>query len=161
MVRDTQNLTRSTVVVVVKLGRGVTGSVLWRQLRFQLRVALSNNVRKILVREETIRDEESLSASLCDFNGSDVSQGNIANIDPKEGACGRQFVLKVTLDEVLKPLVGCVDCFERVQVVHNGSEDKGRVDRSDVEVGLFLFNEVPCSLLRKGLYPGQHWVTIA
>lgn len=82
-----------------------------------------------------------------------MSQSNVANIHPKRSVCGRLLVLQATLDKVPEPLVGCVDRVEGVQVVHDGSEDKGRVDRSDVEVGLLVFNEVPCSLLRKCLGP--------
>lgn len=148
---EPQKLTRSAVIEAINPCRQVAGSILRRQFRFQLRMSLSDCVCHVFVREVTGSHEESLSTGLWHFDGLDVSQGNITDVDVEEGACWRQLVLEVTLNEVLHALVGCVNGFERVEVMHNRSEDKGRVDRGDVEVGLFVFNKVPSSLFCEGL----------
>lgn len=150
-VLEPQKLTRSAVVEAIDRRRQVAGSILRGQFQFQLRMSLSDSVCHIFVREVTGSHEESLPTGFGHFDGLDVSQGYITDIDVEEGTCGRQLVLEVTLDEVLHALVGCVNGFERVEVMHNRSEDKGRVDRGDVEVGLLVFNEVPSSLFCEGL----------
>ena len=111
----------------------------------------ANAVYNILVREITVGDKESLVTGFRHFDGFNVSQGNVADIDVEEGARRRQLVLGVALDEVLEPLVGCVDSVEGVQVMHDRTEDKGRVNCGDVEVGIFVFNKVPCGPFREGL----------
>ena len=111
----------------------------------------ANAVYNILVREITVGDKESLVASFRHFDSFNVSQGNIPDINVEEGARRGQLVLGFALDEVHEPFVGCVDSVEGVQVMHDRAEDKGRVNSSDVEIGLLLFDKVPCGLFREGL----------
>lgn len=114
-------------------------------------MSLADNIGNSLVRKLASDDEEPLATSLCDLNGSDMSKGNIADVYPEECTGGRQLFLGLALDQISHTSVGSVHRIERVEVMNDRSKYQGRVDRRQIEVGLFLLNELPSSLLRKSL----------
>lgn len=81
-----------------------------------------------------------------------MCESNVADIDPEEDSRRRQFLVDVLpSDEVSDAGVGRVDVFEGVEVVDNWAKDQRRVDRRDVEGGMFFFDEVPCCFFGEGL----------
>lgn len=91
--------------------------------------------------------EEALVGSGFDLNGLDVTECEVANVNPQESASLGDLILGLALVDVSDALVAGVQRLERVQVVDDGTEDKRRVDGRDGEVGLLLLDEVPRGLL--------------
>ena len=56
-----------------------------------------------------------------------MSERDVSDVDVEEGVCGRAFVFHGAIDEVADPLVRCVECVERVEVVDDGAEDQSWV----------------------------------
>lgn len=134
-------------------------------------MGLSDRICDFLVVDKPSSHEESLPTSFCHLDGLDVGQGDITDIDIEVAVSSGWLVLGGALGEVPESLVRGVDGVQGVQVAHNRAEDKRRVDRGNVEIGLFLFNKFPRSLLRKslaasvdyrgiqGFFPGD-WVPV-
>lgn len=81
-----------------------------------------------------------------------MCEGNVADVNPQEDARrGQAVVLELALDHVPDALVRGVERVERVEVVHDRTEDQGRIDGGDLEVGLFRLDEVPRCLFGFGL----------
>jgi hypothetical protein len=151
---DTQHVDRALVVELVHAFLGViaAGRLLRRQTLLVLRVVLADNLRNLLVGEVARGDEEALvGRSLALFDGRDVAGREVAYVDPEVGAGGGDFVFGFAEHDVADALVGGVEAVERVQVVHDGTQDEGGTHGGDGEVGLLLLDEFPSGALGEGL----------
>lgn len=114
-------------------------------------MGFTDYINDLLVGEEACGNEEPLTSRLGNFDGSDVRECDVSNIDIEECTSRGNLLLHLALDEVAHPLIRGIDSLQGVQVVNNGSKDQGRVDSSDVKVRLLLLNEIPGSLLGESL----------
>lgn len=141
---DAQHILGSAVVVAVHAVLGVVAArgTLRRQV-LCLGVFLLDDLSNLLVGEVASSNEESLVASGFDFDGLDVAESEVADINPQEGTGLRDLLLGLALVDVSDALVAGVQRVERVQVVDDRTEDKRRVHGRDGEVRLLLLKEVP------------------
>lgn len=80
---------------------------------------LTHNFDDFLVAKVAGGDEESLVGSVGDLNGFHVGKGEIANINPEEGACLSDLGFVLAGDNVTYTLVGRVESGEGVKIVNN------------------------------------------
>lgn len=114
-------------------------------------MGFTDHINNLLVGEEARGNKEPLTSRFGNFNGSDVRQCDVSNIDVEKCTGGRNLLLHLTLDEVAHPLIRGIDGLQGIQIVDDGAKNQGRVDGSDVEIGLLLLNEIPGSLLGESL----------
>lgn len=67
------------------------------------------------------RDEESLSARFLSLSGFDVSEGEVADVDPDEGAGFGDGYFGFSGHDVSDALVGGVEGVEGLEVVDDGA----------------------------------------
>lgn len=82
-----------------------------------LRVFLLDDLGDLLVGEMASGDEESLVGGSLDLDGLDVTECEVAHVDPQEGASLGNLLLGLALVDVSDTLVAGVQRVERVQVV--------------------------------------------
>ncbi len=94
-----------------------------RHILRQLRKPLPNNIRNLAIAEIPRRDEKSLSPSFFQLGGFDVREGEVAHLDPDEGAGFGDGVFGFAGHDVADALVGGVEGGEGLEVVDYGAED--------------------------------------
>lgn len=147
-----QDVSRALVIIAENLvGAGAALDIWAWELLLVLWEVFPDDLDNLLVGEIAGHDEEALVSSLGHLDSLDVCQGKVADVDPQEDASLGDLILKLAKHGITDALVGSVEGVQRVQIVHDGTEDQRRIHSSDCEVWLLLLHKLPSSTLSKRL----------
>jgi len=83
-----QHINRPRIIILIKslLGEITTLHIRRRQLLLILGKVLADDIRNLLIAEIARGDEETLVGRFGDFNGFDVCESKVPDVDPEKGA---------------------------------------------------------------------------
>lgn len=130
VVLDAEDALRLGARQVVLLGTVIAALALGHLVLVLLRdpARVVHNVNDVLPRPLADGRRKALTASLGSLNGSNVSGSYIANIDDAASWAGQVVFALAAVEQLPDARDGRVETVGRVDLVKNGTEDKGWID---------------------------------
>lgn len=97
------------IIELTFFGVVATLCILSWQLGLQVREIIADDVCNFLVAEMSGGDKEAFSGSFWALSSPYMRQCKVSDVNPKERACGRNFILGFSEHYVPDSLIGCIE----------------------------------------------------